>query len=152
MKKISIIILLAAICFTALFFMDHSTKYENVADDHANLPRDLDNNIKINFSADKNVYRSSEEMELKAASATNAQIENLTVKVYGIKDSGGRYRVNGERLVNVDPPGKTETFTFRMPSCYGCAGVSAGEYAVVMEIEKNGTMISNTSVIINLQK
>lgn len=154
MRKTVIIILLAAICFAAIFFAIWAMERGNNDDcrEGRGISSDgMDGSLELNFSADKNVYRSSEEMELKAVIETPIKLDNITVKVYGIRVSGG-YRVSDERLVHIDPPGRTETFIFRIPSCYGCAGVSPGEYPIKIEIEKNGTVISNSSTTISLQK
>lgn len=107
--------------------------------------------LSIGIAADKSVYHSSEEMELTSTIGTDTRVGNLTIRVYGIKDRGGRYRINGERLIDIAPPGKTETFTFSMPSCYGCAGVSPGEYEITMEIIRNNETIGNDSVTVVLE-
>jgi hypothetical protein len=106
----------------------------------------------LNLSSDKEIYHSSEEMELTTIIKTSTKLENLTVKVYGINDRGGSFRVSGERIVNIDPPGTTETFEFRMPSCYGCAGISPGEYKITMEIIQKGEIIGNYSKTVKLEK
>jgi len=106
----------------------------------------------LNLSSDKEVYHSSEKMELNATIETNTVMENVTVKVYGIKDRRGNYRINGEKEITVDPPRTSETFVFQMPSCYGCAGISPGEYEIMMEVLQEGQMIDNSSLRIELEK
>jgi hypothetical protein len=108
--------------------------------------------LTLNLSSDKEVYRSSDKMELQANIETDFKIENLTVKVYGVKDRSGNYRVNGERVITAEAQRTTETFAFTMPSCYGCAGVSPGDYEIVMEIIKNGEIIGNFSHTVRLEK
>ncbi len=108
--------------------------------------------LNLNLSADKEIYHSSEEMELITEIETDTKIENLTIKVYGIKDRGGNYRVKGERIVDVEPPEMSETFEFRMPNCYGCAGVSSGEYEIIFEAVQNGEIIGNFSKTVKLEK
>jgi len=113
---------------------------------HSGIPQ-----ITLNLSSDKEVYHSSEEMELRTAIETPSKVENLTIKVYGIKDRSGRFRVNGERIVNIDPPGINETFAFHMPSCYGCAGVSPGDYEIIFEVIRNDEIIGNHSLTVKLE-
>ncbi|MEE9323879.1 MAG: hypothetical protein V3U72_05040 [Candidatus Aenigmarchaeota archaeon] len=108
--------------------------------------------LTLNLSSDKEIYHSSEEMELTTAIEVSTKAENLTVKVYGIKDRSGNYRVKGEKVVDVDPPRGNETFAFQMPSCYGCAGVSPGEYEIIFEVLQNGEIIGNCSKIVKLEK
>ncbi len=90
------------------------------------------NKPEMSMSADKEVYRSAEEMEINV-SVTLPEDDVVTLKLYGIPDSRGNYRVNEERNVSVGMLGTNETFVFRMPSCYGCAGVAPGDYDIVME-------------------
>lgn len=108
--------------------------------------------LNLNLSADKEIYHSSEEMELETIIETSTKLENLTIKIYGIKDRGGNYRVSGEKIVNINPPGTNEIFEFNMPSCYGCAGVSTGDYEIKMEIIQNGEVIGNFSKKVKLEK
>ncbi|NIO22632.1 MAG: hypothetical protein GTN38_01210 [Candidatus Aenigmarchaeota archaeon] len=114
-------------------------------------PPESETHLTLNLSSNKEVYHSSEEVELKTTIETPAKLENLTIKVYGIKDRSGRFRIDGERMVDVEPPGTSETFAFRMPSCYGCAGVSPGEYEIMFEIIKDGNTIGNFSKTIRLE-
>ena len=108
--------------------------------------------LNLNLSTDKKVYHSSEEMELTAVVETPGRLENVTIRVYGIKDRRGNFRIDAKREVNIEPPGTKETFVFRMPSCYGCAGVSPGKYEIFAEILKDGEIIGNLSKTITLEK
>ena len=102
------------------------------------------------LSADKEVYHSSEEMRLNASIETRESIENVTIKIYGIKDRRGNYRVKGERIVSIEPPVTNEMFSFRMPSCYGCAGMAPREYEITFELVKDGEIIGNFSGTVRL--
>jgi len=115
-------------------------------------PSESETCIRLNLSSNSEVYHSSEEMELTATIETSSKAENLTIKVYGIKDSRGSYRIISERTINVEPPGSNETFAFLMPSCYGCVGVSPGEYSIVLEILRGGEVLDNCSRKIKLEK
>ena len=108
--------------------------------------------LNLNLSTDKKVYHSSEEMELTAVVETPGRLENVTIRVYGIKDRRGNFRIDAKREVNIEPPGTKETFTFRMPSCYGCAGVSPGDYSVHLEILREGEIIGNFTRVVTLEK
>ncbi len=143
MKEAGLLIIFALILVTFLVYGNLQEPIEP--------PENRTPSLTLNLSSDKEVYHSSEEMELETTIETPTKIENLTVKVYGIKDRAGRFRVNGERIVNVDPPGTNEIFKFRMPSCYGCAGVSPGEYEIRFEVLKDGEIIGNFSKMITLE-
>lgn len=151
MKWFKIIIVLLVIGF--IFFMsaaETQKEREFIEEDYIK-PIEAPQ-LTLNLSSDKKVYHSSEEMELRTTIQTATKVENLTIRVYGIKDSRGNYRVNGEKVVNIDPPGTNETFAFRMPSCYGCAGVSPGEYGIIFEVLQGGEVIGNFSKTVKLEK
>jgi len=106
----------------------------------------------MNLASDKEIYRSSEEMRLNAIAGPSESNENVTLKIYGIRDGRGNLRVSEERNATMGLDGLNEIFVFRMPSCYGCAGVSPGEYDIVMEIWKNGELVGNCSKTVTLEK
>lgn len=151
MKQPNVLIVLIVAFLTILFIA--KTQIENglVEEKYMKPSESETSQLTLNLSSDKEVYHSSEELELKTTIETETGIENLTIKVYGIKDRRGNYRVNGERKVNIDPPGTSETFAFRMPSCYGCAGVSPGDYEIVFEVLQNEKVIGNFSKTIRLE-
>jgi hypothetical protein len=151
MKQLNVVVILIAACL-AFLFLANTQREGFIGENHMKSSESETVQLTLNLSSDKEVYHSSEEMELGTAIETGTGIENLTIRVYGIKDSRGNYRVNGERVVNVDPPGAAETFAFRMPSCYGCAGVSPGEYEIVFEVLQNGEVIENCSKTVKLEK
>ncbi|MCK4336160.1 MAG: hypothetical protein KAW40_05565 [Candidatus Aenigmarchaeota archaeon] len=151
MKWLNILIVLLVVGFVSLMFAAETQK-EKVGENYIK-PMDIETpELILNLSSDKEVYHSSEEMELKTTIQTETRVENLTIRVYGIKDRSGNYRVSGEKVVNVEPPGTSETFDFRMPSCYGCAGISPGEYEIIFETLKDGEIIGNFSKIVKLEK
>jgi hypothetical protein len=150
MKWFNILIIFIALVFMSLMFVAETHREREFLVENYTKPPGIPK-LTLNFSSDKEVYRSSEEMELTATIQTETKAENLTVKIYGIKDSTGRFRVKGEKVIGVDPPGKAETFEFRMPSCYGCAGVSPGDYEIVLEVLQNGEIIGNHSLTVKLE-
>lgn len=151
MKWLNILVVLLVVVFVSLMFAAETQKER--LDENYIKPMDIETpELVLNLSSDKMVYRSSEEMELKTTIETGTRVENLTIRVYGIKDSRGNYRVNGERVVDIEPPGTSETFTFQMPSCYGCAGVSPGEYEIIFETVQNGEIIDSRSQNVRLEK
>lgn len=104
----------------------------------------------ISISVDREVYHSSEEMKLNINVKLPAK-ENVTVRVRGIPDRSGSCRINEERNVSAGPEGTNEIFAFRLPSCYGCAGVSPGDYEIAVEIIRDGEIIGNCSKTVKLE-
>ena len=154
MKTINILIILLAISLVFLAY-ENQPKTDFLGENYMK-PMGFDiresPHLNLNLSADKEIYHSSDEMGLETSIETYTKLENITIKVYGIKDRRGNYRVSGERTVNINPPGTSETFAFRMPSCYGCAGVSPGDYDIILEVVQNGEVIGNFSKTVKLEK
>lgn len=153
MKRLNLLIVLIVLGFMSLMFASETQKEREFAEENSIKPFERETlQVPLNLLSDKEVYHSSEEMELITTIETETKLENLTIRVYGIKDRRGNYRVNGERIVDIDPPGTSETFAFRMPSCYGCAGISPGEYEIIFETVKDGEIIGNRSLTVKLEK
>jgi len=150
-RSINILILLVATVFMVSVFAAETQKDSDPLKENVMRTPEIPA-LTLSLSSDKTVYHSSEEMELRAMIESGTATDNLTVRVYGIKDSRGNFRVSGERVISVEPPGKTETFTFSMPSCYGCAGVTAGDYEITFEVERDGQVIGNLSETVKLEK
>ena len=153
MKWFKILTVLIVIVFVSLMFAAETQRGVEFFEENYIKPMDIETpELILNLSSDKEVYHSSEGMELKTTVETETRVENLTIRVYGVKDSSGNYRVSGEKVVTVNPPGTSETFDFRMPSCYGCAGVSPGDYEIMFEVVKDGEVIGNYSKTVKLEK
>ena len=104
-------------------------------------------NITVNsMVTDKELYHSGEQMSLNVSFSTD-KIENLTVRISGVPDRNGNHRISGEKIVS----GSGAEFLFSMPSCYGCAGVSPGNYPILCElVSQNGTVLANYTKTIEL--
>jgi len=150
MRELNILIVLIVVVF-ALIFLANTQKENGFIEENLTTTPET-SQLTLNLSSNKEVYHSSEEMELRTTIETSSRAENLTIKVYGIKDRRGKFRVNGEKVVDINPPGTSETFAFRMPSCYGCAGVSPGEYEIIFEVMHTGEVIGNFSKTVKLEE
>jgi len=104
--------------------------------------------LKMTLHTDKEAYHSGETMLLSAE--LSELVENATVSVRGIMDSWGGYRLKQDYAIPGSSPQRQINFTFIMPSCYGCAGVSPGNYGIYAEL--SGTRIANATVAIRLEK
>ena len=106
-------------------------------------------NATVTLSMDKETYHSGEEM--KATVLIEDGEGEAELKVFGVKDQRGSYRVQGSRVVELGAS-LEENFTFRMPSCYGCAGVAPGDYPITAELRQNGTLTGSAEKVVSLQK
>jgi len=106
--------------------------------------------IEMVLKTDKEVYRSGETMLVSAE--LSEQIGNVTVSVRGIKDSRGNYRVEQDYQIPADSLQDQVNFSFTMPSCYGCAGVSPGDYEIYAEILSGSQQVANATRVVRLEK
>ncbi len=108
--------------------------------------------ISMSILTDTETYHSGEFMEARVSTACDKDLDSAIVKIYGIKDKFGKYNINEEKIVQINSPGNETVFLVRMPRCYGCAGISPGEYEVKAELIYNNIVVGNTSKTITLVK
>lgn len=106
--------------------------------------------LALNLTMDKAIYYSGNSALAVISLAGGSG--NATLRVTGVRDNRGSYRISGEREVALGRAGAEENFSFNMPTCYGCAGVAPGGYDVLAELVVNGTQVANATVRINLEK
>jgi hypothetical protein len=106
--------------------------------------------VSMSVRTDTEAYRSGELMETVVNVACSEELGPVIVKLYGIKDRVGSYKVNDEKIIEIKPPGNETSFLVRMPRCYGCAGVEPGEYWITSEVVYNGGIIANASKTVTL--
>jgi hypothetical protein len=99
------------------------------------------------ITTDKGIYHSGEGMSLNV-SVNKGETENLSVRVYGVQDRMGNYRISDQMPITQGM--KEADFSFKMPPCYGCAGVSPGNYTIICELLSNGTVVANATKIVEL--
>ncbi|MEM5871251.1 MAG: hypothetical protein QW051_00085 [Candidatus Aenigmatarchaeota archaeon] len=138
----AILVLLLFLCFSVILIANNSTK-ENFSKRGSQTTAEL--------STDKDIYHSSDEMVLNVYLKNFEETDNMIIKVYGIQDRYGNYHINQEKNVSYKDE-INETFVFRLPSCYGCAGVSPGMYEIKTEFWKDNGIIFTLSKNITLEK
>jgi hypothetical protein len=99
-----------------------------------------------NISTDKEVYYSSDVMNLTIMIYSNADLENVTVVASGIN---GRF--DAEKVLNLKKGSNEISFAYTLPRCNVCGGISAGNYTLSCSVTyKNTTVID--SKMINIQQ
>ena len=99
-----------------------------------------------NVSADKAVYHSSDLMNLTVAIYSESDLENVTVAAEGING-----RLNTEKTVDLKKGINEVSFTYTLPRCNVCGGISAGDYNMVCTVRYKNITIED-STIINIQQ
>lgn len=118
-------------------------------------PQTINNNKNISelqmiLHTDKETYHSGETMAFEVNLTKG--IENATLSIRGIKDSRGTYRIQQDYSILPGSFQNQVNFTFVMPSCYGCAGISPGEYEISTQLFSGGVEIANSSKKIRLER
>jgi len=142
LKKLVLFLVLLVFVLSAASYM---TGYITIE-----IPKEM--KISMSILTDTETYHSGEYMEARVFTACNNDLDSVIVRIYGIKDKFGEYRINEEKVVRINSPGNETVFLVRMPSCYGCAGISPGEYNLTTELIYSGEVIGNTSKTITLAK
>jgi len=99
------------------------------------------------FYTDKKVYYSNELMTLTLKINSSSRIENVRIKTYGILDKWGSYRLNIEQKTNLTSGTNILDFSYRTPSCYGCAGINPGIYELISLITYDEISVNKTTSI-----
>ncbi|MEM5879139.1 MAG: hypothetical protein QXU74_01460 [Candidatus Aenigmatarchaeota archaeon] len=106
----------------------------------------------LNFTTDKNTYSSYEDMKISLLIKSSKDLENVTIRVWGIKPRNYAY-INDSKIVNLKEGENEITFTEKTPYCTsGCGGVYPGPYDLNAEVWINGKSVANSTKTINLVK
>ncbi len=111
---------------------------------------DLNAEIILSVSTDKNEYGSHEEAIITVAAMVSENIEGVTVKVWGITPYSKNY-IESEKIVDLIEGENLIEFVEITPYCTaGCGGVYPGPYDLHALIELNGKEIAKTKTSIIL--
>lgn len=103
----------------------------------------------INLTTDKDLYHSNEIIKVTADIDSPVQLNNVSVRFYGIYSR--RYRLDQTKIVDLNKGDNIITLDYQAPKCYGCAGIKPGTYKINADIIYNEETLTNTSVDIELR-
>ncbi len=144
-RLILILVFLGFTLSAASYFTGYMTSFPIMAFDEKPI-------ITLSIMTDTETYHSGELMEAKVITSIDRDIDSAILRIYGVKDKFGKYRVNDQKIVELRAPGNETSFIIRMPQCYGCADISPGEYEINCELIYDGEVIGNTTKTIRLEK
>ena len=98
------------------------------------------------ITTDKAIYHSSEFLNLNVKIRSNSDLEDVIVKVEGIR---GRFK--GEEILGVKEGITDVPFSYKLPRCNVCGGIKAGDYTLDCEILYKDIVLRN-SITINIQQ
>lgn len=104
----------------------------------------------ITLTTDKNLYHSNEVMKITANINSPVELNNATIRFYGIYAS--RYRLDKTKTVNLQKGQNIVTLEYNAPSCFGCSGIKPGTYKINADIIHNKETLANSSVDIEIRQ
>lgn len=104
----------------------------------------------ITLSTDKELYHSGEIIHITAGINSPAEIENVTIRFYGIYS--GRYRLDQTKVVDLHEGENNVTLDYNAPRCYGCSGISPGTYQISTDVIFNGGSMLNSTVDVEIRQ
>jgi len=103
-------------------------------------------------TTDKDLYHSNEVMVMKILVNSTGSSNDTFLKIEGITDTYGQTRLFHVMPANLTPGPNNFLYDYHLPACSKCSGLDPGTYPVNVTLEKNGTIISNLSILVNLEQ
>jgi hypothetical protein len=103
-------------------------------------------------TTDKDLYHSNDVMMMKILVNSTGFTTDTSLKIEGITDTYGQVRLSHIMPANLTPGPNIFLYDYHLPSCSKCSGLDPGNYPVNITLEKNGTVISNMSIAVNLEQ
>ena len=107
----------------------------------------------IDATADKELYRSGDTVNVTLNVKSDEDIKNATLYIYGIKNKYNNFAVSEQKTVNLVKDGQNNFYySLKLPYCNSCSGVKEGDYLLSVKIISNQTLIGNTEFKISLKQ
>jgi hypothetical protein len=100
----------------------------------------------LNVSADKATYHSSELVNLSVLIHSSSDIDDVMVTAKGV--SG---RMNLQKTLNLSAGDNGVSFTYTLPRCNVCGGISEGTYDLSCEVSYGNKTVNNSTSVQILQ-
>ena len=111
----------------------------------------LPSNVEIyDFKTDKNAYGSNEDIEFSLIISSQDELKSAVITISGIKPSQRAY-INESVYLDINPGENPIMVSSQTPFCTkGCGGVYPGPYEIKAEVLIGGSLITHSSLTINL--
>jgi hypothetical protein len=103
-------------------------------------------------TTDRDLYHSNDVMMMKILVNSTGFTTDTSLKIEGITDSYGQTRLSHIMRANLTPGPNIFMYDYHLPSCSKCSGLNPGSYPISVTLDKNGTIISNMSITVNLEQ
>lgn len=136
------ILLIVFLLFVSSFLLAYFLRPEE------NLTKQFENKLEI--FTDKETYTQGEEIRVNVSFFSSQELENVEVKIFGIKGRYGNY-ISSSKSVDLKKGENLFDFYFRAPYCSTCTGVSPGEHKISAQLIYNDTILASTSTKIKIE-
>lgn len=104
----------------------------------------------LTLKTDKQLYHSSEIMEITSKVTCSKPVEDAEVRFYGINSN--RNRLDETKTVNLQEGENTITHEFQTPRCNTCSGIKEGNYKVNVNIKKDDADLISASTDVEIKR
>lgn len=102
------------------------------------------------FTVPDRVYQSREKMNITVYVNGPQNLENASLRVYGIHSR--YYRLDKTQIINLTAGPQKVVIDYTTPSCFGCARISPGKYNVTAELYVSRELIDNKTLVIEIKE
>lgn len=104
------------------------------------IQKECEQGVEIYITTDKDVYHSKEVMIINISLISKETLDDVYIKVEGIKDRWGNNRLSKEIHTNLIKGLNIKTLDYELPPCSKCAGILPGEYYINASVAYNNEM------------
>ena len=107
-----------------------------------------DTGIKVlSFRTDKDLYASNEELTLFLSLYSPDDLNNVLIRVSGVKNTKGIYYISSSSPMNLTAGENNLMLTKQLPACSRCAGIEQGTYFINLSVAYDGEVVEATHSI-----
>ncbi len=106
----------------------------------------------FSVTTDKDLYHSNDVMMMKILVNSTGFTTDTSLKIEGITDTFGQTRLSHAMRANLTPGANIFLYDYHLPTCSKCSGLDPGTYPLNITLEKNGTVVSNMTITVNLEQ
>ena len=105
-----------------------------------------------NVTTEKDTYHSGEIMNITVVLKSTTDVSGVYANVSGITDKRGRNKLFKETTTNLTRGLNNVTFTYTMPACSSCSGISEGIYHFNASVVYGNVTVGNSTCSVILKQ
>lgn len=105
-----------------------------------------------NITTDRDTYHSGEIMNITVVLKSATDVSGVYINVSGITNKRGKNMLFKETATNLTSGLNNVTFTYRMPACSSCSGISEGTYYFNTSVVYGNSTVANSTCSVVLKQ